>query len=491
VGIEMAKKPTSNIEKYIFGDPVVRKKLARQSHYLFFHIYFSSHISYKTASFQKQMLNIAQDDSIRTAVITAFRGSGKSTIMSLSYPIWAMIGLQQKKHILIISQTQTLCREMLDNIRDELETNSLLVNDFGPFRDKTCRWSSSALLVSSYGSRIAAVSCEESIRGIRHREYRPDLLIIDDIEDLNSVKTKEGRDKIFNKLTRDIFPTGDTGTKKIIVGNKLHEDGLMMRLKRTIKEDTVDKIYREYPLLDDKGKCLWQDKFRTEKEIVDLKNDIFSESAWLREYLLKVVSEDDAVIRQEWVNYYEDLPVDLEPRYIMIAIDPAISKEKWASHTAMVSAMVFGYAKDLKVYILPNPVDEKLDFPEAVKRAKALADSFRGSYIIKLTIEEVGYQKSLAQTLLTEGYNAEGFKLHGQDKRQRLSVSAPFLQNGNILFPKKGCENLIHQLICFGYGDRNDLADAFSMLVLKITQDSKKPFKIHRVHNPFDYGVQF
>ena len=45
------------------------------------------------------------------------------------------------------------------------------------------------------------------------------------------LKTKEGRDKIFQWLTGEIMPIGDTYTKKIFIGNLLHEDCLLMRLK--------------------------------------------------------------------------------------------------------------------------------------------------------------------------------------------------------------------------------------------------------------------
>ena len=464
-----------DIEKSISKDPMLRKALARDSFFWFFHIYLSDYISYKTAEFQKDMILIAEDTSIETAVIVAFRGSGKSTIMSLAYPIWAMIGAQEKKHIILLSQTQNLCGVMLNNIKDELEKNTQLIRDFGPFKRQSDQWSSNALIINKYNCRIAAVSCEESIRGIRYKEYRPDLIICDDVEDLSSVKTKEGRDKTFNWLTRDIIPAGDVNTKTIVIGNKLHEDGLMMRLKRTIEESTFKATYKEYPLLNGEGKCLWPQKFVTEKDISALKSKVATESAWQREFLLMVVQEEDAVIKSEWVKYYDDFPLDMSPRYIVTGIDLAISKEDWADYTAMVSAMVYGYREHLKIYILPHPVNERLDFPETVEKAKKLSTTLGNGSPTKLFIEEVAYQSAVPQELINQGYPAEGVKPHGQDKRARLTLTAPLIKNGNILFPKKGCEDLIRQLTCFGCERHEDLADAFSMLVLKISQDSKGP----------------
>ena len=156
----------SEIKKFIAKDPKVRRAIARQSHEMFFNLYLSDYIKYKTALFQKEMFEITEDKDTKTAVIVAFRGSAKSTIMSLSYPIWAMLGEQKKKYIIILSQTQTLCLQILFNIRAELETNELLIRDFGPFKGLTSQWKSNVLSIDKYGAKIAAISCGESIRGI-------------------------------------------------------------------------------------------------------------------------------------------------------------------------------------------------------------------------------------------------------------------------------------------------------------------------------------
>ena len=58
----------------------------------------------------------------------------------------------------------------------------------------------------------------------------------------------------------------------------------------------------------------------------------------------------------------------------------------------------------------------------------------------------------------------------GQDKRTRLTLTTSMLKNGNILFPHKGCEDLITQLTGFGYESHDDLADAFAILIMKIQE---------------------
>lgn len=59
-----------------------------------------------------------------------------------------------------------------------------------------------------------------------------------------------------------------------------------------------------------------------------------------------------------------------------------------------------------------------------------------------------------------------------QDKRARLSVAATYIKNGTVLFPRKGCEELISQLIYFGQETHDDLVDALVYLILGMADTS-------------------
>src|SRR5690606_8760012 len=107
------------------------------------------------------------------------------------------------------------------------------------------------IYIPKYDARIMVVSTEQSVRGIRHGARRPDLIIADDVEDSNSVKTREGRNKTYDWYTSEIIPAGDTYTKRIVIGNLLHEDSLLMRLKERITDGSIDGIWREWPIMHD------------------------------------------------------------------------------------------------------------------------------------------------------------------------------------------------------------------------------------------------
>lgn len=455
----------------IYTDRTIRRELCRKSHYWFFSMYLgqSGHMQYKTAYFQRQIFAITEDENIRNAVIVAFRGSAKSTIMSLSYPIWAMIGEPQKKFILVLSQTQQLSRQILKNIKDELETNELLINDFGPFNEDDPEWKAGSLVIPKFNTRISAVSVGEGIRGIKHGAIRPDLIICDDVEDLQTVKTRESRDKTYQWLMGDVIPAGDKDTKLVVIGNLLHEDGLMMRLKEDLQEGNMDGIYREYPLLDEANKSLWPDKFRNEDDIKALKQKTPDPASFMREYMLRIVPSTERVIHREWIQRYKIAPVGRRIELSATGIDLAISEKSSADYTSMVSAHVVGRGKERIIYILPNPVNKRLSFPDTVTTAKQVCDSIGSGTRTKLYIENVAYQQALIQQLREEGYPAEGIPVHGSDKRERIALTGHLVQSGRILFPEKGAERLIEQLTNFGVEKHDDLADAFSLLVNAIT----------------------
>ncbi len=58
-----------------------------------------------------------------------------------------------------------------------------------------------------------------------------------------------------------------------------------------------------------------------------------------------------------------------------------------------------------------------------------------------------------------------------QDKRSRLILTANVIKNGKVKFPKQGAEGLINQIVHFGVEKHDDLADAFSNLVLSVIED--------------------
>ncbi|MDD5145197.1 MAG: hypothetical protein PHW72_03695 [Candidatus Pacebacteria bacterium] len=470
-------------------DPMVRKELSRRSLYYFFHIYFSHHIEYPTAEFQREIIKIAEDFNQKMAIIVAFRGSGKSTIISLAYAIWSVIGKQNIKFVLLVSQTQGQSKQLLSNIKIEFENNELLRRDFGSFEESNDEWRANSLVLFRYNAKIMAVSTGESIRGYRYGQHRPELIIFDDIEDNDSVRTKEGRDRTYQFVTSQAIPAGDIKTKIVMIGNLLHEDSVIKRFINEINLKNRNGIFRFYPFLNNKNEPLWLDKFSNKAIIENQKMKVGNEKVFRREFMLEIVPEDDQVIDLNWIHYYDQLPVLVgnDLRFTAVGVDLAISEKDSADYTAFVSALVFGYAENMKIYILPNPVNRKMNFSSTEEEMKSLVESLGGKNQVNIYIENVGYQQAFVQVLQNQGYAAEGVPVNSASKRERLTFVSHLVQNGTVLFPSKGAEDLITQLTGFGIETHDDLADAFSILIKKIRKDNNETNQIISVKFSCDF----
>ncbi len=483
---------TPDVLTRILHDQPFRRGLTRESHFYFFHVYFGHYVTCPTAPFQYEIFASTEDDTQQLTAITAFRGSAKSTIVSLSFPLWAILGKLGIKFVLILGQTQSQARQHLKNLKDEIERNPLLRKDLGPFDEREDEWNSSSIVLPLLGARITAASTETSVRGIRHGPHRPQLIICDDIEDLQSVKTKDGRDKTYQWLMGEVIPAGSPQTRTFVIGNLLHEDCLLKKFEKHIQDGSMSGKYREYPLLDSQGKTLWPGKYPTQQAIDDERTRIGSEAAWHREFLLTILSNAERVIHPAWVQYYDEFPTEqstanggTKVRFMHTGtgIDLAISLSDSADYTAMVSARLYYIDGKTRMYILPNPVNEKLTSLETLERAKQVADLTGNGHKSKLFIEDVGYQASLAEHLKEQGYEAEPVKVKGQDKRARLALTSHAVQSGQVLFPRKGAEDLINQLTNFGIEKHDDLADAFSLLIIKALEEKLKSFGIYFLGN--------
>lgn len=446
-------------------DRLVRTAITKDSFFYFFQFYYADYVGYETADFQKEIIHLLEKDN-KNFYVVAFRGSGKSTMATTAYPVWAILGKQQKKFCVIFCLTRLQAKQHMANIKYQLENNDLLKRDLGPFQEESDEWGAYSLVFKKHNARITVASTEQSIRGIRHNQHRPDLIICDDVEDVQSAKTREGREKTYNWLRGEVIPTGDRKTRLVLVGNLLHEDSLLMRIKDEIKNGKTKGTFKQYPLLDEDGNCLWEGKYPTKEDIEDQKMEVASEVSWQREYLLRIIPSDDQVIHPSWFKYYDELPSTKHSAYrgTYAGVDLAISSSDSADFTAVVMARIYGRNDKLRIYILPNPIAKKLNFPAQVDLLKNIKNTQMPKRSDLLFVESVAYQEALPQMLHVEGVTAEAIKPKG-DKRTRLALTSTAIKSGMIKFPREGCEDLIRELKGFGVEKHDDLADAFSLLI--------------------------
>jgi len=451
------------IQEKILNDKDFRMELASQDYYWFFHIYFPHYIKYPTGKFHKRIYALLQNWALKFLEIIAFRGSAKSTLAMLGLPIWAVV-TGKAKFPIIISDTFPQAKSHIYNLKSELDNNELLKADWGPFELQD-EWTATEIVLPKYGARIVAKSTGQKIRGLRHKQYRPDLIVVDDIENQEMVRTKEQRDKTYRWFLGDVLPGGDKETRYILIGNLLNKDSIMSRIKKQIEEGIRKGVVKEFPFFDEKGEPQWKEKFKT-KEVVEEEKAKYDNRTWQREFLLRLIPEEGQEVKDEWIKHYKTLPDDT-PMNQGTAVDLAISKKQTADFTAMVSGKLFIIDDKPKIYIMPNPVNKRLSGKETDDEAKTVSLALGNGTLTSLWVEDVAYQKRAIEEMVEAGLPAEGITV-STDKRARLRLAAKYIENGTVVFPEKGCEDLILQLTGFGIEKHDDLCDACVHLIMKL-----------------------
>jgi hypothetical protein len=281
-------------------NPKVRRRLGYEDPLYFALLYLTHHFKHPLAPFHLEMFEVVKHDEINLAAVMAFRESGKSTILNTANVLWSILGKPERKFAVIVSKTQEQAKNHFTNIKAELERNPWLKEDFGPFTERPEEWNKQSLELEYHGAKILSVTARQSLRGMKHLSHRPDLIIIDDVEDAASVRDDRSRgDDLYRWYTEEVVPAGTEKTRIFVLGNLLsmvfdHEkpDFLAMRLRREIMNDKQTGLFRAYPIIDNTGKCLWPGKFPMRKTLKALRDKVGT-GLWQREYLLKVWGQED------------------------------------------------------------------------------------------------------------------------------------------------------------------------------------------------------
>ena len=431
--------------RQIVGTPA-QKELAENSLAWFCALYLPHYLTFTSPDFHYEMCRDLENDDERLIEIIAFRESAKSTIVSLAYILWSAL-YKKRRFIIICSDTGTQAKQIIANMIYELEFNKQIINDFGTMQGREEWQATNVFLINEV--RIMSRSRSQKMRGLRHLQHRPDLIVLDDVENIDAVRTKDQRDKTEEWFLSDVKPCRDAVRGKIvIIGNLLHNDSFIQRMKNNIQKTGMG-IVREYPLLDKGGVCIWPEKHPPEV-IKELKNNKY----FRREYLLDTLIKDDAIIKK--IPYYSKLP---KLDHIAIGVDLAISQKETADYSAI---NVAGEDEDRKIFNMEN-IYGRWNFNETLDKIWNTYQAIlkmHPSVPLMLGIEDVAYQRAAIEEFKRRyGIQPTPVK-QTKDKKARLEVMVPYFENDQIAFQHEGMEDLIIQLLNFGVERHDDCVDS-------------------------------
>lgn len=426
-------------------------------------------------------LAFKKDNKGTKHAIAAPRAHAKSTLVSQLFPLWCIV-FSYKSFIVEISDALELMEGMLEAIKAELEDNPHLKLDFPDVVGVGKTWRVGEF-VSKNGVKVKAFGSGKRLRGVRYGVKRPDLVILDDLENDTNVRSKEQRDKLEDWVDEAVLNLGpaDGSLDVLYIGTILHNDSVLARklklgfwnpvvfrsimdfpqrldlwdeyatLYRNAGFEAAHAFYLKHKSLMDKGaRVLWQEA-KSLEDLMRLRAE--NPKAFNKEQLNNPRSEAQ-IFSIESLNFYENLPPILA--YYMY-IDPAGEKAK-SDFTAIT---IIGRGE--KAFYVIESVVKIMKAQAIIKAIFKLQKLYKCKLI---EIETNGGQFFLRKWIQEKSLeNGVFLPLRGKNnstsKFERIESLSLAFENEE-LFLHKSQSLLIEQLLEFPEGKHDDAPDSLA-----------------------------
>lgn len=451
--------------------------------------------------------------------VAAPRGHAKSTNLTFKGTMHSTL-YGYKHYPIIISDSSEQAEGFLDNIRVEFEENTAILEDFGVLAGSV--WRSNVLLTKT-NIKIEAIGSGKKIRGRKHRNWRPDLIILDDVENDENVRTPEQRKKLKDWFDKAVSKCGDDYTDIIYIGTLLHYDSLLaktltnpayrsIKYKAVIQFSQTDDLWQQWETIftdlsnDDREsealaffqahkeamlegtQVLWEEKLSYYDLMVMRVSE--GEASFNSEEQNEPINPDDCLFMEEWFDYYNEAEVNFgDPAFDFFGfIDPSLGKTKRSDFSAIVTLAKHkgsGY-----MYVVDADIERRHPdriIADVLAKERWLRASFGHGYR-KLGAETNQFQWFLKEELAKASAKA-GLYLpieevqQTSDKVMRIQTLQPDVKNKYIKFNRRH-KRLLEQLTQFPMGAHDDGPDA-----LEGARSIAKRVKRFRIVNRAEFGI--
>lgn len=314
------------------------------------------HIEFPQDEMTREFFRILTDRSLSHVVIAAHRGFGKTSIIS---GLLAQLLLYRlTNYVVYCSLTDRVALQQTESLKFELESNERIRTAFG--RLKSDRWAQdewiTAPLVEGgrtvhYGSKMVPSGVGQQIRGTRYlNRYRPDFIIIDDVQDRKAVRSEAMRAAAWEWFDSDVmravspyskYGPGEFPPKVVVIGNVLHDDSIVCRLLADAQLPGSIWTPFVFPICDDDLHST-RPGFISDEEVKALHDEMKRGgkiTTFVQEYQCKLLGEEDKRFHSEYVQYFSEAELDLSHQpgiETIVCCDPAQSVEAQSCHSAIV-----------------------------------------------------------------------------------------------------------------------------------------------------------
>jgi phage terminase large subunit-like protein len=411
-------------------------------------------------------------------VLAAPRGFAKSSIGARIYPLW--LGLyRHRKDICIISASESLAIEHLRWIKTEIEGNAQLIEIWGDLRSD--KWTENHLILQHKDGTKINIRAKGA--GAQIRGFRPDCLILDDIETDESVTSEEQRKKLKDWLFKACLNTLLPDGQLLIIGTVIHPLSVLAELL-AVENGWEKRRYKAYiDGVEEAGHELWAEE-RPHEWLQQRKKEIGT-FAFASEFLNDPRLDASAPIKEEQIRYWTELPKQYSS---VITVDPAYSEDEKSDYKV---ASLIGIDQNLNRYLINyirthSPTGEFIDAVlnmylqnkgtiTAIGVPSGGTEKMFYTSMLKRAEERKIYAPfvELTNTFITSG----GQKVREKTKRitaclQPLFEQGKYYINGNHY-------DVRDELLTIGYSRWDDIVDtlAYAEQVLQPRYEEPKEYK--------------
>lgn len=451
---------------------------------------------------QYEMARRVDDDDLPYQADFWPRDHGKSEIFCMAYPL-RRICEDPDVRILIVQKTAEEAQKTLGVIKSELETNDTIKAYYGGLWQKlvgTRDISNAAGVMRREGRKESAwrmdrITVKRSRKGkdptveavgvggaITGGHF--DVIILDDVEDDENVRTDTRRRWMLNWFSGTIMQLREPHTKMIVVGtlktngqdiyNALLDNPMWdckvvsSFLSHTLNDIEYEPVYNvQGRLVDVEVKTpnvvtLWPGRWDVRTLLLDMIGTPIK-SVWIREKTNNLAALAGKIFQSKWFRYIS--PDELPPIFTTIVQAWDTAWEEGEENDFAVCATV-GLALG-KAYIL-DIFRKKLTTPALKEAIQSQYDKWRPDRIL---IEYKGSGKAAVQVLETEtGLPIVRVTPGGKDKVVRANSVTVYFETGRV-FLQSGAPWLAvleDELVLFPDVDHDDQVDAIVYALLDI-----------------------
>jgi len=363
------------------------------------------------------------------------RGFAKTTLLN-GINIYKIVHMLTK-FTLYVSESSPHAATQLGNVKDELESNELILKTYGELRGE--KWTNDDIETSTK-IKVVARGRNGQIRGLLRRGARPDNVTVDDIEDEESVQTDDQRAKTRRwgyRSLMPVLPRRDLNASINFLGTMLHADAFLMTLAKDPRFNFI-----RFSAYDNAGEPLWPQHMGVaaldqEKAAAALAGDL---AGYYMEFESKLSDEKTAKFK----NFiYGAVPSGEEHLVATaLAVDPAISNKAGADFFAIAAV---GMTNRGRHFVLECEGDKGVT-PRA--QVDLVFEMYKKIQYLtgirpKVGIEAVAYQQALVHLVREEMFRKKTyFEIeeirHGNVAKERRveGVLQPRYANGYVVHTK-------------------------------------------------------